>query len=96
MENDLRLMEIQKKDGLTIGIKEIIGTIVTGSILVYVGMYTNSKVSSSIDRTGFSTAENTTFDNVKTNVNSGFDLSSVLFIVLAAAGIVGVVLMVFS
>ena len=118
-------MELEKRESLSIGIKEIIGTIVTGSILVYVGMYATSKTSGSLDpinggtyinsthycsspgvwntthcigglNTTYDSGWYTTYNSVKANSNSGFDLSSVLFIVLAAAGIVGVVLMVFS
>lgn len=92
---DLRLVEFQERDCMAFGIKELVGTLVAGSILMMVGLYAYSKVSGSIDQTGFTAAENTTMTNIKTNVTSGFDLGSIIFIVLAAGGIIGVLWIVF-
>lgn len=89
---DLRLKG--KKGAL--GVQQIVGTLVAGSILVMIGLYTYSKVGGSIDQSSFTAAENQTMSNVKSNVTSGFDLTSILFIVIAAVGIVGAVLMAFK
>jgi len=93
---DLRIVELQERQGMAFGVQQIVSTLVAGSILVMIGLYTYSKVSGSIDQSGFTASENTTLTNVRTNVTSGFDLSSILFIVVAAVGIVGAVMLAFK
>jgi hypothetical protein len=78
-----------------IGIREMIGTLIVGAVLFMVGMFTYSKVSSSIDQGGFSAAENTTMTNVRTNVLAGFDLGTISFIVLAAGTIIAIIFLAF-
>jgi hypothetical protein len=74
------------------GVTTMIIAIVVGAVLFMIGIYINSKVASSINTNSFSAAENTTFANVKTNVLAGFDLGTIVFIVLAASVIIGVVI----
>jgi len=92
---DLRLLEMKDRKPMAFGVKEIVGTLVTGGILFMVGLYAYSKVGASIDQTSFSVAENTTMTNVRDNITSGFDLGSVVFIVLAASVIIGVIMIAF-
>ena len=93
---DLRLVQLREKQTLAFGIKEVVGTLVAGSVLMMVGLYAYSKVSASIDQSGFTAAENTTIGNIRTNVTSGFDLASIIFIVLAAGAIIGILYMIFK
>jgi len=85
----------KSKKGFAFDVKGIIATLVAGSILMMVGLFTYSKVSGSIDQSAFTATENTTMSNVRSNVLSGFDLSAIIFIVLAAGGIIGVLLLAF-
>ena len=61
--------------------------IVIGAATLFIGMLVNNKIESSIDRTSFSAAENTTYDGIKSNVNTAFSLMGISFIV-AGAGII--------
>jgi len=91
MLSDLRIKKLDKKAQVG-GVTSMIIAIVVGAVLFMVGRYINSKVSSSINTNDFSTTENTTFANVKSNVLTGFDLGTIVFIVLAASVIIGVVI----
>ena len=73
-------------------LKGIIATLVVGSILMVVGLYVYSKVTGQIDTSGFTAEENQTLDDVKTNVTAGFSLTSIAFIVIAAAAILSIVI----
>jgi len=92
---DLRLAEVQARDSMAFGIKETIGTLVGGGILMMLGLYAYSKVGSKIDQNEFTAAENTTMTNIKTNITSGFDIASVVFIVIAVVAIIGVIYLAF-
>jgi len=95
MANDLRLVQLQERQTMSFGVKETVGTLVAGGILFMVGFYAYTKVGSSIDTSALTTAENTTYNNIRSNITSGFDLGSVVFIVIAAAAIIGVIWMAF-
>jgi len=92
---DLRLVELQERQTMAFGVRETVGTLVAGGVLFMVGFYAYTKVKGSIDTGNFTAAENTTYDNITGNVTSGFDLGSVVFIVLAAASIIGVIWLAF-
>lgn len=62
---------------------------VTIAILIIIGLYVFSTVGDSIDRSGFSSDSNTTFDSVNTNTQSGLKLGSILPLVLFAGAIIG-------
>ena len=80
---------------MAFGVKEMVGTLVSGGILFMIGLYAYAKVGSTIDQSGFSAAENATMVNIRSNITAGFDLGSVVFIVLAAGTIIGVIWMAF-
>jgi len=95
MANDLRLVELQERKPQAFGIREIVGTLVAGGILMMVGIFAYSKVRGSISQAQFTAEENTAFANVRTNVTSGFDIGSIVFIMVAVAGIIGVIFLAF-
>ena len=68
-------------------------------VVVVVLMFTqllNNKIASSIDRTGYSAAENATYDSIQTNVRTGLDLTSTGVLVGVAAVIIGIVMASFA
>lgn len=67
----------------------VISGVIAVGIILYFGLLINQKVKSNINRSGFTTAENTTFDNTATNVNTGFELSSLVPMILVAVAIIG-------
>jgi hypothetical protein len=67
-----------KKKGMLGAAKAIIVTLLFCAISLPLGLLVKSKFMASIDRTGFSAAENTTYANVGTNIGTGFDISSLL------------------
>jgi hypothetical protein len=69
----------------------IVMTLVVVAVLLFIGIKITSEVGDSIDRGGFSTAENTTYDNVSGTTLDAFDLTTVALIVLAASGILFIV-----
>ncbi len=91
---DLREVVLRKREGFQAGVAVVLGLLIFGTLLL-TGIYAYSKIASAVPTTSFSAAENTTFDNVKANMLSGFDLSSIGLITLAiGAVIVGLVALV--
>jgi len=93
---ELRLVQIEKRDPASFGVRELVGTLVTGGVLMMVGLFAYTKVKGSISTGSFTASENTTYDNITSNIIGGFDLGSVVFIVLAASIIIGVILIAFQ
>lgn len=113
---------------MAFGVKEIVATLVAGSIFMMIGIYAYSKAGQGVDLLNGGDYINTThycsspgtwngsdcisggtltalptdyaqnnavMNNIKANATSGFDLGSIIFIVIAAGGIIGVLWMVF-
>lgn len=80
---------------MAFGIKETVGTLVGGGILMMLGLYAYSKSAQAIPTEQFTTAENNTLANVKANILSGYDVSSILFVILGIASFLGVLFVVF-
>ena len=126
---DIRLIQLRK--GMTFGVKETIGTLVAGGVMMLVAIYAWAKVNRSVDwlgggayvntthycsgagatwngtacltggtltglPTGFNKNDYDTMLRMRGNVTSGFDLSSVVFIVIAASAIIGVIWVAFQ
>ena len=87
----------QKKQ--TVGLKELIATLVVAGILMIVGVTVFSKVSTSVDNSmngpGYSEAT-ATIETVKSSTYDAFELATVALIVLAAAVIIGILIRAFG
>lgn len=70
----------------------IVMTLVVVSVLLYIGIKITSEVGDSIDRDGFTATENTTYENVTSTTLDSIDLTTVALIVLAASGILFIVM----
>ena len=70
----------------------IVMTLVVVSVLLYIGIKITSEVGDSIDRGGFTATENTTYENVTSTTLDSIDLTTVALIVLAASGILFIVM----
>lgn len=93
--DDLRLVEIKQRDSMAFGVKEIVAAVVGAGVTLIVGLLVYSKISQGIDTSSFTAAQNTTLAGIKTNVESGFSLTSVMPIVIAAAGLLAVLFVAF-
>ena len=62
------------------------------AVAVIIGLIVFANISTNMDRTALSAAQNTTFDTVTTNTNTGFRLLAVGLIVLAAGVILAILL----
>ena len=83
---DIRLLKLNiSKGGQATG--AIMGIVVVGAMLA-IGLLVNSKIFGAINQDTFTAAENTTLTNVRTNVNTGFDVGSIIPIVLVFAVVV--------
>ena len=71
---------------MNVAVGAVMLIVIVGAIS-YIGFLVNSKIKGTIDQGGFSTAENTSYAALESNVLSGFDLLGVLFVVAAAAAI---------
>ena len=78
-----------RKDKKGIAVTALVGAIIAIAVMLYFGMLINSKVKGNISRSSFTTAENTTFDNTVTNVNTGFELTGLMPLILVAVAIIG-------
>ena len=62
------------------------------AVAIIIGLVVFANISTNMDRTALSAAQNTTFDTVTTNTNTGFRLLAVGLIVLAAGVILAILL----
>jgi len=62
------------------------------AVAVIIGLIVFANISTNMDRSALSAAQNTTFDTVTTNTNTGFRLLAVGLIVLAAGVILSILL----
>ena len=88
-----KLFRRNKKGQQAGAVSAIIGAFIVGAIILLF-LWVNSTFKGSIDRTGFTAAENTTYEKVTTNVDQGFRLGSVLPVVLVVMAIVGAIFIV--
>jgi len=86
---------IQLRFGQTVGLKELIATLVVSGVLLIVGTVVFAKVKDSMgsDLTG---TANTTVNNVEDTAYDAFQLATVALIVLAAAVIIGILIRAFG
>ena len=73
--------------GIGAGVGAAIGVVIIVAV-IFIGLAVYGSLSSSLDRSGFTTAMNTTFDNVQANANSGFNILGLSPLVLAMAAII--------
>jgi len=64
--------------------------VVSVVILLFIAILLVSKVKSSIDKTGFTAADNSTFDAVTSNGNTALTLLAIALIVLVAGLIIAI------
>lgn len=77
-----------KKGNMLIGVAT---AAVAVAILLFIAILLISKVRGAIDRTDFTADDNTTFDEVSSNVNTALTLVAIGVLVLAAVAIVAFV-----
>jgi uncharacterized membrane protein len=84
--------ELQKDKGAFAGILiASIMAVIIGGIMLYIGLFVNAVVSSSIPVVNDANY-NTTLSTTKTNVNTAFTLLGIILIVGGAAGIIAVLM----
>lgn len=81
------------KHGSAIG--TVVGVIACAISLI-IGLIVYQSVTTSVNQTGWAAAANTTMTALGTNVYSSFTLLTVSLLVLAAAGIIGVLISYFG
>lgn len=91
--DSVKKMQMLKKRRGMVGIRELMTTLVVAGILAIVGVLIFSQVSSSIDQSDFTTAQNTTVTNIEDTVLDSFELGIIALIVLAAVVILGTLFM---
>jgi len=69
--------------GLVLGMVVIV-------VALFIGLYLYAEISDAIPRGGFDADQNTTFENIQDNAESGFDLAAILPIVIVAFAIIGI------
>lgn len=65
--------------------------LIVGSFLLYIGLFLNATVVNSLPVIN-DAAYNATLSGVKTNVNTGFTITGIIFIIIGAAGCIVVIL----
>jgi len=86
---------IQLKLSQSVGLKELVATLVVSGILLIVGTIVFAKVKDSMPNLT-STAANTTVANIESTAYDSFELATVALIVLAAAVIIGILIRAFG
>lgn len=82
---------LASKKGQVAGMQALFIGLVTIGIISLVGLLIFSNVSSNIDQSGFTTAQNTTAGKIKDTVLDSYELAIVGLIVFAAVVILGAV-----
>ena len=85
---ELRLQEM-KRDTFNPVVGTIITILVAGSLLI-VSVFVYSKFTGSLDTSGFSTAENTTYESIKENILDGYDMAGIIIVVLVLVAVISV------
>ena len=71
----------------------VVGTIITilvaGSLLI-VSVFVYSKFTGSLDTSGFTAEENTTYASIKDNILDGYEMAGIILIVLVLVAVIGV------
>lgn len=80
----------------SVGIKDLIATLVVSGILLIIGVVVFAKVRGTIDQTDMSADANATIDSVESTTYDAFQLTTVAMIVLAAAVIIGILISAFG
>lgn len=83
-------MKHLNKKGQGGGMVGTVVAIVTVVILLFISMLLVSEVDSSIDRTDFTAAQNTSYEDVQTNTNTAFTLMAISLLVLVAFLIISI------
>jgi len=84
------------KKSQSVGLKELIATLVVSGILLIIGVTVFSKVRGTIDQDDMTADANATILNVETTTYDSFELATVALIVLAAAVIIGILIRAFG
>ena len=80
---------MMNKKAQAIGLRELFTTLVVAGILAIVGVLIFSKVSSSVNQSDFTAAQNSTVTTIKDTVLDSFELGVISLIVLSAVVILG-------
>jgi len=80
---------MMNKKAQAIGLRELFTTLVVAGILAIVGVLIFSKVSSSVNQSDFTAAQNSTVTTIKDTVLDSFELGVIALIVLSAVVILG-------
>lgn len=87
---ELRLVKIQERQSVNMGVIGTIGVLVAASALMFIGYYVTTKFSSKIE-TSISAADNVTFQEIKTDLNDAWGMGTLYVWFAVAAGILGLV-----
>jgi len=87
---------MQLRKSQSVGLKELIATLVVSGVLLIIGVVVFAKVKASIDQSDLTTDANTTIENVEQTTYDSFELATVALIVLAAAVIIGILIRAFG
>jgi hypothetical protein len=87
---------IQLRFGQTVGLKELVATLVVSGVLLIVGTVVFAKVKGAVKTSDLGDVANSTIDNVESTAYGAFELATVALIVLAAAVIIGILIRAFG
>jgi len=82
--------------GQSVGLKELIATLVVSGVLLIIGVVVFAKVKASINTSDLTADANSTMTQVETTTYDAFELATVALIVLAAAVIIGILISAFG
>ena len=82
--------------GQSIGLKELVATLVVSGVLLIVGTVVFAHVKDSISSDSLGTAADGTIGNVEDTAYGAFELATVALIVLAASVIIGILIRAFG
>jgi len=87
---------MQMRFGQSVGLKELIATLVVSGVLLIIGVVVFAKVKASINTSDLTADANSTMTQVETTTYDAFELATVALIVLAAAVIIGILISAFG
>lgn len=85
---DLRMVEVQKREG-AMGLQSTIGGVLVGGSLILLGIFAFSKISNMIDTGNFTTEEQAAYDATKDNILDSFELGATYIVFTVILGLIG-------
>jgi hypothetical protein len=83
-------MKVISKKG-QVAVSAVATLLVTVGLMFILGFWVYTKVNGKISQTGFTTAQNTTLDDLRSNINDGFVIGGISLLLIAVVAVISLI-----